>query len=140
MRGNRTEPWRTMVVLLVALSLAAFGGAAAAGPGPTDEPGVSDEGGAMPDLSREGVLSQISLDCDDPVRTAALSAGPYYKENSPERDSLIEEDAQEGPRLYLAGYAVDTDCNIVTDARIDFWATTADNKPLDQESGSDDTW
>jgi len=60
------------------------------------------------------------LDCPDPaIQTPALTEGPYYTPGSPEKTSLADD--LPGIRLLLTGYVLDTNCNPVPDAWIDFW-------------------
>jgi protocatechuate 3,4-dioxygenase beta subunit len=50
--------------------------------------------------------------------------GPYYKADTPERNSLLEEGMQ-GTRLILVGYVQDQNCQPVPDAWLDFWQADA---------------
>jgi protocatechuate 3,4-dioxygenase beta subunit len=52
--------------------------------------------------------------------TPALTEGPYYKANSPERASLLETGVT-GVKLELSGYVLSTDCQPVAHAWLDFW-------------------
>lgn len=56
--------------------------------------------------------------------TPSSTAGPYYKEDSPERRSIAE--GQESERLIVEGYVLNTDCEPVAGAWIDFWQAGAD--------------
>jgi protocatechuate 3,4-dioxygenase beta subunit len=58
------------------------------------------------------------LDDDDP--TPAQTAGPYFTPNSPERASLLEP-GMTGTTLVLSGFVLDTSCQPVVGALIDFW-------------------
>jgi protocatechuate 3,4-dioxygenase beta subunit len=64
-------------------------------------------------------------DCTSPAAlTPALTEGPYYKANSPERASLVEPDTP-GIQLALTGYVLTTDCQPVAHALLDFWQADA---------------
>ncbi len=52
--------------------------------------------------------------------TPAQTEGPYYKQNSPERASLIEP-GMSGTRLIVTGYVLTTDCRPIANAWLDFW-------------------
>jgi len=56
--------------------------------------------------------------------TVALTEGPYYTPNTPERASLYE-DGMAGTKLILSGYVYDTNCQPVANAWLDFWQTDA---------------
>ncbi len=57
-------------------------------------------------------------DDDDP--TPPQTEGPYYTPNTPERASLIET-GMTGTRLLVTGYVLDTQCQPIAQALIDFW-------------------
>jgi protocatechuate 3,4-dioxygenase beta subunit len=50
--------------------------------------------------------------------------GPYYKSGSPEKTILIEEGMQ-GERLILIGYVLDSACQPIPGAWLDFWQADA---------------
>jgi len=54
--------------------------------------------------------------------TPALAEGPYFKENAPERTSLIEPGI-EGERLTVTGRVLNRSGKPVAQARLDFWQT-----------------
>jgi protocatechuate 3,4-dioxygenase beta subunit len=86
-------------------------------PGPQPSPVQAET--ALP--AREEVSP--SPDCASPAaETPAMTEGPYYKPDSPERTSLLEE-ATPGTRLILSGYVLTTDCKPVAGAWLDFWQT-----------------
>jgi hypothetical protein len=63
--------------------------------------------------------------CTSPADlTPALTEGPYYKANSPERASLVEAETP-GTHLTLTGYVLTTDCQPVAGALLDFWQADA---------------
>jgi protocatechuate 3,4-dioxygenase beta subunit len=64
--------------------------------------------------------------CTPPAAlTPALTEGPYYTTNSPERASLIESDTT-GTQLILTGYVLTEDCQPVANAWLDFWQADAE--------------
>src|SRR5215207_833626 len=56
--------------------------------------------------------------------TQSQTEGPYYKSDTPERNSLLEE-GMEGTRLILVGYVLDQNCNPLPNAWLDFWQADA---------------
>lgn len=56
--------------------------------------------------------------------THELTEGPYFKANSPERASLLE-DGTAGTKLVITGYVYTTDCKPVANALLDFWQADA---------------
>jgi len=66
------------------------------------------------------------LDCTSPADlTPVMTEGPYYTANSPERTSLLEE-GMEGTKLTLTGYVLDSNCQPVENAWLDFWQADAE--------------
>ena len=63
--------------------------------------------------------------CQKPAAlTPAVTEGPYFKANSPERSSLLET-GMSGTPLALTGYIFTTDCQPVEKALLDFWQANA---------------
>jgi protocatechuate 3,4-dioxygenase beta subunit len=59
--------------------------------------------------------------CTHPAAlTPALTEGPYFTPNSPERASLLEAEMP-GIVLTLTGYVLNADCQPVANALVDFW-------------------
>jgi protocatechuate 3,4-dioxygenase beta subunit len=56
--------------------------------------------------------------------TPSVEEGPYFKANSPERTSLID-DSVSGTRLVLTGHVFDTNGQPVAAALLDFWQANA---------------
>ena len=56
--------------------------------------------------------------------TAEQTEGPYFKRSSPLRQSLLE-DGMAGDRLSLTGRVLDTRCQPVANALLDFWQADA---------------
>lgn len=64
-------------------------------------------------------------DCASPASlTPALTEGPYFKANSPERANLVEANMS-GTVLVLTGYVLTNDCQPVANALLDFWQADA---------------
>lgn len=64
--------------------------------------------------------------CNAPAPfTPAMTEGPYYSANPPERTSLIEP-GMTGQKLVLTGYVLDADCTPVPGALVDFWQADAE--------------
>jgi protocatechuate 3,4-dioxygenase beta subunit len=63
--------------------------------------------------------------CQKPASlTPAVTEGPYFKANSPERASLIDASTT-GLPLTLTGYVLTADCQPVAGALLDFWQANA---------------
>jgi len=74
--------------------------------------------------STESAQNQ-NFNCSAPATaTPALTEGPYFKANSPERASLLEP-GMAGTKLTLSGYVLNTDCQPAAGARLDFWQADA---------------
>ena len=61
-------------------------------------------------------------DDDDP--TPSQTAGPFYTPNTPERNSLLEEGI-EGAKLLVIGKVLNTACEPIGGALLDFWHADA---------------
>jgi len=59
--------------------------------------------------------------------TQSQTEGPYYKADTPERNSLLEEGIQ-GTRLILVGYVLDQSCQPLPGAWLDFWQADANGE------------
>jgi protocatechuate 3,4-dioxygenase beta subunit len=69
--------------------------------------------------------TQVAIACVAPAtQTPALTEGPYFKANSPERTSLIEASTQ-GTKLTLTGYVLTADCKPIAGALLEFWQADA---------------
>lgn len=59
--------------------------------------------------------------CAAPARpTPSQTEGPFYKANTPQRTSLIEQ-GMAGTKLIITGYVLSPDCRPVPGAWLDFW-------------------
>lgn len=56
--------------------------------------------------------------------TQTQTEGPYYKPETPQRNSFFEEGMQ-GTRLVLVGYVLDQNCQPLHNAWLDFWQADA---------------
>ena len=56
--------------------------------------------------------------------TVAQTEGPYYRQGSPERTSLLEP-GMAGTKLVVTGYVLTPDCRPVARAWVDFWQADA---------------
>lgn len=56
----------------------------------------------------------------DGVATPAMTEGPYYTPNPPERTSLLEPGIP-GTPLVITGYVLGLDCQPIPNALVDFW-------------------
>ena len=56
--------------------------------------------------------------------TPAMTEGPYYKANTPQRASLLESNTK-GIKLVVSGFVLTTDCKPVARAWLDFWQADA---------------
>lgn len=65
----------------------------------------------------------VAITCSGEA-TPSLTEGPYYKANSPERNDIAE--GQEGESLVVEGYVLNTDCEPIAGAWLDFWQAGAD--------------
>jgi protocatechuate 3,4-dioxygenase beta subunit len=59
--------------------------------------------------------------------TQAQTEGPYYKPDTPQRNSFLEEGMQ-GTRLVLVGYVLDQNCQPLPNAWLDFWQADANGE------------
>lgn len=79
-------------------------------------------------LASEGNAQSQPVSCNAPATaTPALTEGPYFKANSPERTSLLDP-GMAGTRLTLSGYVLTTDCQPVAGAKLDFWQADANGQ------------
>jgi protocatechuate 3,4-dioxygenase beta subunit len=75
-------------------------------------------------------FSQMGIALSTPVcngLTQSQMEGPYYKADTPERSSLLEEGVQ-GTRLILVGYVLDQSCQPLPGAWLDFWQADANGE------------
>ena len=59
--------------------------------------------------------------------TQSQTEGPYYKPDTPQRNSLFEEGMQ-GTRLLLVGYVLDQNCQPLPNTWLDFWQADANGE------------
>lgn len=82
---------------------------------------VKEAQSTIPERSslEENTNSKIAVECEGVV-TPQLTEGPYYKASSPERTNFLEEGIQ-GESIAISGYVLNTDCEPIPVAWLDFW-------------------
>jgi protocatechuate 3,4-dioxygenase beta subunit len=98
-------------------------------PGPTSVPEATSSaaantsvgGGSTPQLAPTPACG------DDDEPTLEQTEGPYFTPNSPERTSLLE-DGISGELLRVSGFVVNTGCEPIENALVDFWHCDADGE------------
>lgn len=67
----------------------------------------------------------LPIECTSPAAASpAMTEGPYYTPDTPERTSLIEP-GMPGTKLILTGFVLDTNCQPIANAWLDFWQADA---------------
>jgi protocatechuate 3,4-dioxygenase beta subunit len=126
--NRRTIPSIAVLICMIALA------ACSSGTLITNTTNNSTTGGTTPTTA--GSSNPSTLACSAGSASAALTPelteGPYFKANSPERASLLE-DGMAGTTLVITGYVYTTDCKPVANALLDFWQ--ADAKGVYDNSG-----
>ncbi len=75
--------------------------------------------------AQPSATAQAVVACKAPAAlTPAMTEGPYFKANTPERVSLIDA-GMAGTPLTLTGYVLTTDCQPVAHALLEFWQANA---------------
>ncbi len=88
------------------------------------QPTVLSPERAMPTASIQAQPS-TSVSCKSPAAlTPAVTEGPYFKANSPERADLLDTGIT-GTKLVLSGYVLTAGCQPVPNAVLDFWQANA---------------
>ena len=99
----------------------------------TPEPGPATPALTLPDetpmlpVASDDFFTQMGIVLPAPTcngLTQSQTEGPYYKPDTPERNSLFEEGMQ-GTRLILVGYVLDQNCQPLPNAWLDFWQADA---------------
>jgi protocatechuate 3,4-dioxygenase beta subunit len=128
--GNRLEkrPSRRRGIVRLGLGLVAAGGilAASLAPGvlaqtllPAQTSMVTSPGTAAVTTTAQ----QMTVGTTQTL-TVAQTEGPYFKTNSPERTSLVDDTVQ-GTLLTITGQVLDADGTPVANALVDFWQANA---------------
>jgi protocatechuate 3,4-dioxygenase beta subunit len=81
-------------------------------------------------LPNDDIFTQTGINLPAPTCTGLTQAqteGPYYKADTPQRSSLLEEGMQ-GRRLILVGYVLDQNCQPLPNAWLDFWQADANGE------------
>lgn len=63
--------------------------------------------------------------CTPGSRTPSSTEGPFFTSGSPERASLIEPGI-EGSKLVITGYVLNSECQPISGAKVDFWQADSD--------------
>lgn len=75
----------------------------------------------------EDFFTQMAISLPAPTcngLTQSQTEGPYYKPDTPERTSLLE-DGMDGTHLIVVGYVLDQNCQPLSNAWLDFWQADA---------------
>ncbi|HJR79075.1 MAG TPA: hypothetical protein VJ821_03315 [Anaerolineales bacterium] len=78
----------------------------------------------------EDFFTQMGVTLPAPSCTALTqpqTEGPYYKPDTPERQTLFEE-GMPGRRLILVGYVLDQNCQPIPNTWLDFWQADANGE------------
>ena len=78
------------------------------------------------DLFTQAGISLSAPSCESGL-TPLDTEGPYYKADTPERNSFLEAGMQ-GTRLILVGYVLDQNCQPIPNAWVDFWQADANGE------------
>lgn len=81
---------------------------------------------ARPLVARSSMMLEATPELPDPDEpTPEMTAGPFFKPNSPERTSLVEK-GMKGGVLVVEGRVMGTDSKPIPKALLDFWHCDAD--------------
>ena len=94
---------------------------------PTDIPAAQTESASFVPASVPDFLANLPLPACDSDLTPENMEGPYYKANTPERTSLLE-DGMQGDKLILVGYVSNSDCFPIPGVWLDFWQANANGE------------
>ena len=72
-------------------------------------------------------LANLPLPTCDSGPTPSDMEGPYYKADTPERTSLLE-DGMQGKKLILVGFVSNLDCFPIPGAWLDFWQANSNGE------------
>jgi len=115
--ANRdTRSRKVQAIVRVGIGLAAAGAIVAAGLAP----GVLAQ---TQDQTSVAIMAPITVGQTQPL-TVSQTEGPYFKTNSPERNSLVTDDMQ-GTLLTITGQILSQDGTPVANALLDFWQADA---------------
>ncbi len=106
--------------LLVAAACSGEGGTTVGVAEPTPTPAAAGAVAATSPATADGPMAS----CHDLTPTPAQTEGPYYKPGSPQRASLLEP-GMTGTRLVITGLVVDSGCQPIAGAWLDFWQADA---------------
>jgi protocatechuate 3,4-dioxygenase beta subunit len=81
-------------------------------------------------VPNDDFFTQLGIIIPAPVcagLTQPQTEGPYYKADTPQRNSLFEQEMH-GTRLVLVGYVLDQSCQPLPNAWLDFWQADANGE------------
>lgn len=110
----------TATALLAACNISVLGQKKDSTPTTTPEPT-----GPLP--TKTATLAPTPTCGPDHEPSPALTEGPYFTPNSPERSSLMEK-GMKGVKLVLTGAVLTTDCKPIKHALLDFWQANHDGE------------
>ena len=119
---------KTIFSILIAICVIALSACASATPTVTTS-NSNDTNATVPNTSSGNDTTDTStLVCSGGSQSASLTPevteGPYFKADSPERASLVE-DGMAGTKIVITGYVYTADCKPVANALLDFWQADA---------------
>lgn len=88
---------------------------------------VAGPPGAAADAAPEAAAAEaapVAITCSGQP-TPAQTEGPFYTANPPQKRSLLEE-GMGGEQVRLTGYVLDTNCQPIPNAVVDFWQADAE--------------
>jgi protocatechuate 3,4-dioxygenase beta subunit len=88
---------------------------------------VFDQEGSISPTNTSSPSSQPTLIPCSGVTTSRNQEGPFYKDGSPERDSLIEA-GMPGTPILIIGRVFDQDCNPLSGVKVDFWLANVEGE------------
>ena len=94
---------------------------------PTDIPAAQTESASFAPESVPDFLANLPVPNCDSGLTPADVEGPYYKANTPERNSFYE-DGMQGTKLILVGYVLNNNCFPIPGVWLDFWQANANGE------------
>ena len=132
---SRWEKMRPYLGRLAIVLPAVFWLVACASPAPQAVQQVAQQAAVQKAATQQAVVPQpatqvapVAPGCSSPASlTPALTEGPYFKANSPERSSLVDANTR-GIRLTLTGTVLTADCKPVAHALLDFWQADANGQ------------
>lgn len=94
---------------------------------PTNIPAAQTESTSFAPESVPDFLANLPAPACDSGLTPADMEGPYYKADTPERTSLLE-DGMQGKKFILVGFVSNLDCFPIRNVWLDFWQANANGE------------